>query len=276
MDRIDKIVAGLKEDEANPYLHECGLPEHHLDVRARNAAPGECWCGGAGGRGRRYTVDGDLVAFAHYCSCQAGQDLREAIRRIRQEVADRKADDRVKVLWRVSGIPKRYASWTLESSPVMSVAKSLEEKFEKDRWLFICGPLGTGKTGLAVGYARLWMQKTRGEENVKFIDVPSMSLDVKGEYDSASSSREMLRRYWQCGFLVLDDLGAEYTRNSDWLQEVLWRIIGKRYCGELPTVITSNYSLAELAAPERCGPRLADRIAECCGKDGVVVVKGKS
>lgn len=257
-------------------MRECGTMETCLNVRGEMAKPGECWCGGAGGRGRRYTVDGDLVAFAHYCSCQAGQDLRDAMLRIRQEVADRRALDRVKVIWGVSGIPQRYVSWTLDSSPVKSTAKNLAEGFRKNRWLFICGPVGTGKTGLAVGYARLWMEKTRGKETLKFTDVPSMSLDVKSEYDSDSSARSLLRMYSQCGLLVLDDLGAEYTRNPDWLQEVLWHVIGKRYCGELPTVITSNYSLAELAAPDKCGPRLADRIAECCGKDGVVVVKGKS
>lgn len=70
---------------------------------------------------------------------------------------------------------------------------------------------------------------------------------------------------WNCAtrlapFLVLDDLGTE--KLSDWVQEKLYAILDWRYGQELPTLVTSNLTLAELASHYRAhGPRLASRIA---------------
>ncbi len=141
-----------------------------------------------------------------------------------------------------------------------------------------CGPVGTGKTGLAVGYARRWLENLDGRETLAFVDVPGLILELRSSYAPGARDTEfaILRRYAGAGLLILDDLGAEYTRNADWLQEALWHVIGKRHAEMRPVVITSNCSLRDLSDPAKCGVRLADRIAESCGRHGIITVAGKS
>lgn len=71
-----------------------------------------------------------------------------------------------------------------------------------------------------------------------------------------------------CHVLVLDDFGAE--RMTEWAREQLLLILSERYDQHRCTIITSNFSLGELAqrinehANDPSGERIASRIAEVC------------
>jgi DNA replication protein DnaC len=67
--------------------------------------------------------------------------------------------------------------------------------------------------------------------------------------------------------LVLDELGA--TRPTDWVQDTMMQIIGKRYNDRRLTIITTNYTdvrhtPAEETLEDRIGTRLRSRLYEMC------------
>ena len=66
----------------------------------------------------------------------------------------------------------------------------------------------------------------------------------------------------------MDDMGAEKT--TDWSMSTLYVLIDKRYSEMMPTIITSNLTVAEVA--DKVGDRIASRIAGMCK---VIELKGK-
>lgn len=71
-----------------------------------------------------------------------------------------------------------------------------------------------------------------------------------------------------CDVLVLDDFGAE--RVTEWAREQLLLILSERYDQHRCTILTSNFSLGELAhrisesTDDPSGERIASRISEVC------------
>lgn len=267
---VAEAIAAAETDGGNPNASGKIFPEEH--------GSGDCFCSGEGGRGRVYSRSGSLIDYREYCTCEAGRALRETMSRLRERVAAEERTSRIAAAWESAGIPRRYRDFRLEDSPATQAAAAVQVIINPAAWLLFCGPVGTGKTGLAVGYARRWVENLDGRESIAFVDVPGLILELRSSYAPGARETEfaILRRYAGAGLLILDDLGAEYTRNADWLQEALWHVIGKRHAEMRPVIITSNCSLRDLSEPVKCGVRLADRIAESCGKHGIITVAGKS
>lgn len=127
--------------------------------------------------------------------------------------------------------------------------------------VFISGPVGTGKTHLAVAYLVREIQKW-GENSRVFIRSVDLFNKLRESFRNnfgtpASEITESFSRYH---FLVIDDLGTE--RDTPLVQEALYDIIDHRAGHLLPTVITSNFTLNRVAEHYgEFGERLASRIA---------------
>jgi DNA replication protein DnaC len=126
--------------------------------------------------------------------------------------------------------------------------------------VFISGPVGTGKTHLAVAYLVREIQKW-GENSRVFIRSVDLFNKLRDSFRKnfeipASAIIESFSRY---RFLVIDDLGTE--RDTPLVQEALYDIIDHRAGHRLPTVITSNFTLDRVAEHYgEFGERLASRI----------------
>jgi len=173
----------------------------------------------------------------------------------------------IQVVLKRSGVPKRFLE-----------PKSLTDNFDLKAGYYFYGKVGTGKTDLSVSLIKSIILNTepvyeygnfRLPENLcLFVSVPSMILDVRSAFKSATADEsELLRKYIKPDVLVLDDLGTEKV--SEWVIQTLYLLINARYEEEKQTIITSNFSLAEIA--NSLGAKIASRIS---GMSEVIEVKG--
>ncbi len=139
--------------------------------------------------------------------------------------------------------------------------------------IFIHGPIGTGKTHLAVA-AMNWyfaehfaLEGFLNRDMVKFLSAPDLFLELKDGFDKGISEQDILQRYESSKLLLVDDLGAEKV--TDWSRQVFYTLIDRRYRNVLPTILTSNLGLDEVA--EKIDDRIASRIV---GMGKVIFLRG--
>lgn len=192
--------------------------------------------------------------------------------------------DRVRAWMKWAGVPERYldcrfANW--EDRPGTRKAFEAAQRVAgKPGNLVLVGPWGTGKTrlGASIIAARVerWLEAypsevirvddegmvTRPPFASRFESVPQLLDAIRRsyEYDDEPDPLERLRT---APLLILDDLGRE--KATDWVLERLYVLIDDRYGQHRPTVVTTNYSLDELA--RRDYGAMVSRLTE----DGTVV-----
>lgn len=147
-------------------------------------------------------------------------------------------------------LPAKYADKTFDDYEVTDdnrKAVGLAHWFMEHgngRGIYLSGGVGTGKTFLAVLIAKNFIE--RGDY-VVFGTMPALLGQLKETFDNPQlSSQTVLRQFINCDLLVLDDVGV--GKLSAWNLDVLFQILNGRYERKTATVLTSNYSLGELAS----------------------------
>ena len=157
-------------------------------------------------------------------------------------------------------LPPRFSKCTLNNfDPMMQItaeksAKDYIEKYDKktSKGLYFYGHAGSGKTHLVASIGNALIEKARP----RFVSVPELLLRLKKGF--SDNHDEYLDTISYTQLLILDDIGSE--KPTEWVQEILFVIIDRRYTNFLPTLFTSNLSLDQLK--DRLGRRIASRIAE--------------
>ena len=75
--------------------------------------------------------------------------------------------------------------------------------------------------------------------------MPELMADLKNSFDKGTT-KEILKRYIEADFLVLDDLGSENI--TPWVSEQLFLIINARVNDNKRILVTSNYNPNQLAS----------------------------
>lgn len=124
----------------------------------------------------------------------------------------------------------------------MAYAAAKEFADSPEKWLYLHGPTGVGKTHIAVAIAKV--QSDRGRA-VTFWSVPDLLDKLRHSYSTPNESTfyELFDAVRNCELLILDDFGAQQM--TDWALEKLYQIVSHRHDRLLPTVITSQYILWE-------------------------------
>src|SRR5215211_1404067 len=128
---------------------------------------------------------------------------------------------------------------------VMDYIMGWKDNQEGGRGLYFCGPIGVGKTHLAVAVMNEIITKKRVPS--LFVTVPELLDNLRGAYnDPGRDIDEWMDSVKNADLLLLDDLGAE--RANEWVRERIFVIVNHRYREELPTIFTSNTGPKDLAA----------------------------
>lgn len=96
------------------------------------------------------------------------------------------------------------------------------------------GRVGAGKTHLLAATVREGFRLGGSW----FYVVPDLAGELKRHLADNTTEQLIYDIQLSVGILALDDLGAE--RGTEWIQEILYRIVNFRYNHELPTIISSN------------------------------------
>jgi DNA replication protein DnaC len=153
------------------------------------------------------------------------------------------------MLFNMAMIPAQFSSATLEDFQIthhtQEEARTNSQKFVdsypfKKRGLMFMGPVGIGKTHLAVGIIKkLTLEKGY---RCKFVDFFHILSSIKEGYSERKSEKKIIEPFVKVPVLVIDELGK--GRNNEWEANILDQIISRRYVNtnELTTIITTNYT----------------------------------
>ena len=166
-------------------------------------------------------------------------------------------------------IPRRYRDVSFDRPPVTDIdrnvvavtrrfTEAIEEKLEAGRGLWFMGPVGTGKTTLAMLVSKAALQAGR---SVAIYSLPRLLNEIRETHRAERSHVDLLDRLTAVDLLHIDDVGAE--RTNDWVLEELYSIVNARYEDQRSMVITTNILNRE-ALCEQITERTASRLTEMC------------
>ena len=172
-------------------------------------------------------------------------------------------------------IPRRYRDVSFDRPPVTEIeppivaatrrfAATIDDQLDHGRGLWFMGPVGTGKTTLAMLVSKAAIEAGRA---VAIYSLPRLLNEIRNTFGPAntfghaSSYLGLLDRLRAVDLLHIDDVGAE--RTTDWVLEELYSVVNARYEDERSIMITTNIdNLEELR--QQIGARIVSRLTEIC------------
>jgi DNA replication protein DnaC len=170
-------------------------------------------------------------------------------------------------------IPPRFRDATATDERVIAWSDSLVGAYRAGTTavpLLISGTTGVGKTHQAFGAIRRiaasgivigWLAT----------NTPDLFARLRPRDDTDTEAE--FRRWSAVPLLLLDDLGA--AKDSEWTEEVTYRLVNHRSASLLPSIYTTNLQVRSKVPGERTlesamSERVFSRLAECT----VVMMKG--
>ena len=166
-------------------------------------------------------------------------------------------------------IPRRYRDASFDRPPVTDIdpqivaatrrfADQIDERLDAGRGLWFMGPVGTGKTTLAMLVSKAALKAGR---SVAIFSLPRLLNEIRDGHRADRSHVDLLDRLTAVDLLHIDDIGAE--RTNEWVLEELYSIVNARYEDERSMVITTNI-LDREALCEQITERTVSRLTEMC------------
>ncbi len=166
-------------------------------------------------------------------------------------------------------VPRRYRDVSFDRPPVTEIdrrivaatrafADGIDRQLDAGRGLWFMGPVGTGKTTLAMLVSQAALRAGR---SVAIYSLPRLLNEIRDTHRAERSHVDLLDRLAAVDLLHVDDVGAE--RTTDWVLEELYSIVNARYEDQRSMVITTNI-LDREALCEQITPRTVSRLTEMC------------
>jgi DNA replication protein DnaC len=190
---------------------------------------------------------------------------------------DCKVAERSDLAIKQARIPKHYENCSIQNFEVlcpslqramMATRKFVDDFPDVSVGLLYLGRCGVGKTHLAVSALRELIIR-KGIVGL-FYDFRDLLKEIQDSYNPNTHTSELkvLGPVVDADVLVLDELGA--NKPTEWVQETISHVIGKRYNENKITIFTSNYldmpigSAYDETLSDRVGVRLRSRLHEMC------------
>jgi DNA replication protein DnaC len=166
-------------------------------------------------------------------------------------------------------IPRRYRDVAFDRPPVTDIdpqvvaatrryTEQIDEKLNAGCGLWFMGPVGTGKTTLAMLVSK---SALRAGRSVAIYSLPRLLNEIRETHRAERSHVDLLDRLTAVDLLHIDDVGAE--RTTDWVLEELYSIVNARYEDQRAMVITTNILDREQLC-EQISERTVSRLTEIC------------
>jgi DNA replication protein DnaC len=166
-------------------------------------------------------------------------------------------------------IPRRYRDVSFDRPPVTEIepqvvaatksfAGSIDRHLDAGRGLWFMGPVGTGKTTLAMLVSKAALSAGR---SVAIYSLPRLLNEIRETHRADRSHIDLLDRLTSVDLLHIDDVGAE--RTNEWVLEELYSIVNARYEDQRSIVISTNI-LDREALCEQITDRTVSRLTEMC------------
>lgn len=172
-------------------------------------------------------------------------------------------------------VPRRYHGCHFNSyqpanpsqTQAVRFAMNFTQEFPAvDQGLLLTGPVGVGKTHLAVSILKGLTE--RGGFSCLFYEFGSLLKEIQDSYNAFTHTSELavLSPVLNADVLVLDELGA--SKPTDWVRDTMAHIINTRYNNKKHTIFTTNYlddrQGTEETLEDRIGIRQRSRLFEMC------------
>jgi DNA replication protein DnaC len=136
-------------------------------------------------------------------------------------------------------------------------ADHIEERLDEGRGLWFIGPVGTGKTTLAMLVTQAALSAGRSAARYT---LPSLLSQIRRTFDTGSHD-DLLERLVAVDLLHIDDIGAEQT--TPWVLEELYTIVNARYEERRSMIVTTNI-LDRETLERQITERTVSRLTEMC------------
>ena len=170
-------------------------------------------------------------------------------------------------IWASSQVPETMRGYSLESfaahpsnaGRAQLVADLRAVWDDSNRWLLFLGPVGVGKTGLAISLLNAAMR--RGSPGL-YVVTPTYLSRIRATYsrnrDGEVDEMDVLASVIETPVLVLDDVGK--VALSEWGQEKLFTLVNERYIAGRRTIVTTNLDTEDGSLEGHLWPATWDRI----------------
>jgi DNA replication protein DnaC len=177
---------------------------------------------------------------------------------------DCRLKDRTALLMKAARIPARYEHCELSefdtqfdgAHPSLQKALLAARRFLEDypvdkTGIVLTGPVGTGKTHLAVGIIKELIRTK--QIDCKFYEYRDLLKEIQNSYDPSVSSSEssILKPVFECEILVIDEIGA--MRSTEWVEEMVGFVLNTRYNDQKTVLLTTNFPDLPAATPPKQG-----------------------
>jgi DNA replication protein DnaC len=165
-------------------------------------------------------------------------------------------------------IPERYKEVAFDRFPVTEIdpqivaatrrfVGKIDTNLDAGRGLWFMGPVGTGKTTLAMLVTKSALEAGRSAARYS---LPGLLSQIRKTFDTGSHN-DLLERLTAVDLLHIDDIGAEQT--TPWVLEELYSIINSRYEEQRSMLVTTNIQDRQMLC-EQITERTVSRLTEMC------------